>query len=144
MIFCGFFDCSNITRSIFYNRTMVTSSVVCEEQFMMHVIKLEEFCEAANHKYCPEKNFEKNDFVVSKNDADMYLNVKSVVKMVDRLLVDKKMPKKKLACFLNISVANLEQIILQKPIALMLIPRINLSLIKLYCATDFKRTLNTY
>ena len=67
-----------------------------------------------------------------------YLHIKTVHKMVLRFLLEKQMPEEKLAKILGITVRNLKQFYSTKSLRT-LIPKINLSLVKLYCSTKFKK-----
>jgi hypothetical protein len=65
-----------------------------------------------------------------------YLSIEKVSKMLRRLLIEKQMPQKKLIQYLGIDVKELRQLLSRKKPP-RLVHKINLSLIKLYCSTNF-------
>jgi hypothetical protein len=66
----------------------------------------------------------------------IYLSVTAIRKMVLRFLTEKKMSKEKLAKGLAVKVVDLERIFTPDDLSRS-IPKINLPLIKLYCATKW-------
>ncbi|CAL7964430.1 hypothetical protein GAMM_90025 [Gammaproteobacteria bacterium] len=74
-----------------------------------------------------------------KNNS--YLSIEIIQKMLHKFLVEKNMTKEELAQEMAISVEELEQLLCNKNTSI-LIPKINLSLIKLYCKTrwDYQLT----
>ena len=89
-----------------------------------------------------QKTFTKED--AAKDDSNVnlnkknntYLKAETIRKMILRLLIEKKMPKERLAEILKITVNNLELIISQDTD--LRISEINLPLIKLYCETKWE------
>jgi len=77
---------------------------------------------------CSEQTHVKN--------ADNYLRIEVIQKMISRFLIEKKMSEQRLAEALGISVSVLKHICSAK-VSQPLIHKINLSLIKLYCKTRF-------
>ena len=65
-----------------------------------------------------------------------YMQKETVRKMIMKILNEKKMPEEKLAHMLGITVKSLKQLY-SKQTSISLISKINLPLIKLYCATRF-------
>lgn len=65
-----------------------------------------------------------------------YLSINTVQKMVLRFLTEKKMPAKKLAKNLAITVEDLERIFSQEDLS-KLISKVNMPLIRLYCKTKW-------
>ena len=65
-----------------------------------------------------------------------YLNTKTTKKMIQRFLIEKKMPKEELVEILGITTENLEQLFSQEA-APELLSKINLPIISLYCKTKW-------
>jgi hypothetical protein len=71
--------------------------------------------------------------------SQQYLLTREVVKkMINRLLVEKQMPIKRLAKALAVSISDVESLGCSEEAYLQLIGKINLPLIRLYCQTKWK------
>lgn len=68
--------------------------------------------------------------------SNHFLKIETIQKMILRFLTEKRIPKEKLAECLGVTVRSLEQLC-SKNAPLALIPKVNLSLIKLYCRAKF-------
>jgi DNA-directed RNA polymerase specialized sigma subunit len=68
------------------------------------------------------------------NDAN--LSIEQIQKMLHKFLTEKNMTKEELAQKIEISVEELEQLLCNKNTSL-LIPKVNLPLVKLYCRTKW-------
>lgn len=91
---------------------------------------------------CPERTARVqrnvgNSTSQNKNKSASCLDIETAQKMIRRLLIEKKIPKTILAENLGITRKDLEHILLQRNPVVALITKINLSLIKLYCSTNF-------
>jgi hypothetical protein len=73
--------------------------------------------------------------IQEKNDV-YYLSIEIIQEMLHKFLAEKNMTKEKLAQEIEISVEELEQLLCNKNASL-LIPKVNLSLVKLYCKTKW-------
>ena len=74
--------------------------------------------------------------IIQEKNNNTYLSIEVIQGMLHGFLTEKNMPKEKLAQEIAISVEELEQLLCNKNTSL-LIPKINLSLIKLYCKTKW-------
>ena len=72
--------------------------------------------------------------ITQEKNNNAYLSIETIQGMLHGFLTEKNMPKEKLAQEIAISVEELEQLLCNKNTSI-LIPKINLSLIKLYCKT---------
>jgi hypothetical protein len=78
--------------------------------------------------------------MTQKENNDVYLSIEKIQAMLHRFLVEKNMTKEKLAQEIAISVEELEQLLCNKNTSI-LIPKIILLLIKLYCKTRWEDQL---
>ncbi|MEI8055468.1 MAG: hypothetical protein WCH10_05685 [bacterium] len=78
--------------------------------------------------------------MTQKENNDVYLSIEKIQAMLHRFLVEKNMTKEKLAQEIAISVEELEQLLCNKNTPI-LIPKIILSLVKLYCKTRWEDQL---
>ncbi len=74
---------------------------------------------------------------LARTQPGIYLHIDNIQKMIHRFLVEKKMSKAGLAKTLKLTTEELDLFYFKKEAALILIPKINLLLIKLYCSTKF-------
>jgi predicted XRE-type DNA-binding protein len=73
---------------------------------------------------------------IKSNENNAYLRTEVIQKMINRFLNEKKMPKQKLAEALEITVKSLN-LLCSKKATHVLIHKVNLPLVKLYCKTRF-------
>lgn len=84
------------------------------------------------------KKKEDTSFKPKLKNRSGHLNIETIRKMIQCFLIEKQIPKQKLAKSLGITVKNLLQLSSPKA-APALIPKINLPLVKLYCSTKFEK-----
>lgn len=70
------------------------------------------------------------------NKSGLYLRIETIIKMLNKFLVEKRIPKEMLARSLEIGEEELGTI-LNKQASISLMQKVNLPLIKLFCATRF-------
>jgi len=83
----------------------------------------------------PSMNIEAKE---NQKKAEEYLSIETIIKITNKFLDEKNMPRGKLAELLGIATDELEAVINKKAGSL-LISKINLPLIRLYCATKFQQ-----
>ena len=69
------------------------------------------------------------------------LNINTIQKIIQRFLLEKKLSKSSLAAILDITTKELELLILKQD-SLKIVTKINLSLIELYCRTNWNNKNN--
>lgn len=72
-----------------------------------------------------------------KHHLGNYLSIETIRKMIHRLLIERMIPRKKLARVSGLTGKDLELLLHRQKTLLALIPKINLPLIKFYCLADF-------
>ena len=78
--------------------------------------------------------------IIQKENNDTYLSIEKIQEMLHKFLAEKNMTKEELAQEIAISVKELERLLCNKNTSI-LIPKINLHLIKLYCKTKWDNQL---
>lgn len=74
--------------------------------------------------------------ITREENNDTYLSIERIQEVFHKFLTEKNMTKEKLAQEVGISIEELEQLLCNKNTSL-LIPKVNLTLVKLYCRTKW-------